>query len=95
MLEISGRGRTLLFVSHDMNAISSLCTKALELSHGCVMESSPPKDSIEHDGAEKINTENCRGLRSVNQAISDYVLDKGSVSEKFGAMRMRLLWIAE
>lgn len=82
MLEISGRGRTLLFVSHDMNAISSLCTKALELSHGRVMDSLLPKVSIGNDGAEEINVENSHGLRSVNQAISDYVLDKGSVSEK-------------
>jgi lipopolysaccharide transport system ATP-binding protein len=34
MLEISGKGRTLLFVSHDMEAINRLCNRVIELDHG-------------------------------------------------------------
>lgn len=34
MLEISGRGRTLLFVSHDMEAVNRLCNRVIELEHG-------------------------------------------------------------
>lgn len=82
MLEISGRGRTLLFVSHDMNAISSLCTTALELSHGCLVTSSQSKESFDESDVELKDSDRSHGLRPVAQAISDYVLDKGSVFEK-------------
>jgi lipopolysaccharide transport system ATP-binding protein len=34
MKDVSGRGRTVLFVSHNMSAITSLCTKALWMSDG-------------------------------------------------------------
>lgn len=92
MLEISGRGRTLLFVSHDMNAISSLCTKALELSHGRVVIDVPPlvipEDTLGTvciDGA--VNTIAAvpvveQGLREVNAAISDYVMNGQAYCEK-------------
>lgn len=81
MLQISGKGRTLLFVSHDMNAISSLCTKALELSHGRVA-SLPQQNSTITTNDREQSLQNANGLRSVNQAISDYVLEKGAVAEK-------------
>jgi lipopolysaccharide transport system ATP-binding protein len=81
MLEISGRGRTLLFVSHDMNAISSLCTKALELSHGRIADSARPKNAIQNQEPVPADNDVERGLRSVNHAISEYVLDGGLNSE--------------
>ena len=34
MKDVSGQGRTVLFVSHNMAAVSSLCTKALVLLNG-------------------------------------------------------------
>ena len=80
MLEISGgRGRTLLFVSHDMNAISTLCNKALEMSHGRVVVAG---DEAENpgEGAEVVRART--GLRTVNEAISDYVLERASSPER-------------
>lgn len=83
MLAISGRGRTLLFVSHDMNAISSLCTKALELSHGRVVDFPHSTDSTQMPDQSGSPVEhNLQGLRSVNEAISDYVLDGAARSER-------------
>lgn len=97
MLEISGGGgRTLLFVSHDMNAISSLCTQALELSHGRIVETpvasilQPPKPALNEDGiatiidnsSESPQEEARSGLRPVNDAILDYVLDKAIAAEQ-------------
>lgn len=83
MLEISNRGRTLLFVSHDMNAISSLCTNALELSHGQVVDMSHSTENNLETGQSKLPLEpNLKGLRSVSQAISDYVLDGGTCAER-------------
>ena len=37
MKDVSGEGRTVLFVSHNMGSISSLCTKGLYVSHGKVV----------------------------------------------------------
>lgn len=83
MLEISGRGRTLLFVSHDMNAISSLCTKALELSHGQVVDLPRPNDNVLVSEQSGLNIEQkSQGLRSVRQAITDYVLDGAASAER-------------
>lgn len=36
MLEIANSGRTLIFVSHDMNAVKKICSTAIEMSHGRV-----------------------------------------------------------
>ncbi len=38
--EISGKGRTVLFVSHNMNAVEELCDRVLLLRDGCVKEDS-------------------------------------------------------
>jgi lipopolysaccharide transport system ATP-binding protein len=37
MKDVSGQGRTVLFVSHNMGAISSLCDKAIVLNKGSVV----------------------------------------------------------
>ncbi|MEJ7912095.1 MAG: ABC transporter ATP-binding protein [Chitinophagaceae bacterium] len=39
MTEVAGQGRTILFVSHNMQAVTSLCEKALWLEKGKVKES--------------------------------------------------------
>jgi lipopolysaccharide transport system ATP-binding protein len=38
MSEVAARGRTVLFVSHNMNAVESLCTQAVCLENGRVRE---------------------------------------------------------
>jgi lipopolysaccharide transport system ATP-binding protein len=38
MKEVSGQGRTVLFVSHNMTAVKSLCTKIVFLENGTVKE---------------------------------------------------------
>ena len=39
-------GRTVLFVSHDVNAIQSLCTSAILLDHGRIAGSGPTMDVV-------------------------------------------------
>ena len=39
MGEVTRQGRTVLFVSHNMQAVSTLCTAAIRLSQGCMMRS--------------------------------------------------------
>lgn len=47
MLEISGKGRTLLFVSHDMEAINRLCNRVIELEHGEIKYQSAIEESTD------------------------------------------------
>jgi ABC-type polysaccharide/polyol phosphate transport system ATPase subunit len=46
MGEVAGRGRTVLFVSHNLPAISSLCTKAIRLELGKVAGEGDPAQMI-------------------------------------------------
>lgn len=83
MLQVSGQGRTLLFVSHDMNAISKLCNKALELSHGQLATAHlMPLDTSEDAKGAVSAVDRNNGLRTVNEAIADYVLEQTASSEK-------------
>lgn len=46
MGDVTGEGRTILFVSHDMAAIQALCTTAYALNHGEVFASGETNDVI-------------------------------------------------
>ena len=47
MQEVSkGEGRTILFVSHQLNSISTLCTDCLLIQNGKISERGSPKDII-------------------------------------------------
>lgn len=39
MKDVSGQGRTVLFVSHNMGAIQSLCSRSIYLKHGTIQQS--------------------------------------------------------
>jgi lipopolysaccharide transport system ATP-binding protein len=41
MSDIASQGRTVLFVSHNMSAVSRLCTRAMLLDHGRIVEDGP------------------------------------------------------
>lgn len=47
MKEVAGGGRTVLFVSHNMAAVSSLCDRVLMLKKGRVVEVGPAEDVIQ------------------------------------------------
>jgi lipopolysaccharide transport system ATP-binding protein len=49
MGDVSEQGRTILFVSHNMNAIEELCSRALLLDHGIVKKASADVRSIIRD----------------------------------------------
>ncbi len=46
MQDISGEGRTILFVSHNLSAISSLCTKGLLLGNGKIVQEGHTSDVV-------------------------------------------------
>jgi lipopolysaccharide transport system ATP-binding protein len=52
MDEVSKSGRTVLFVSHDMNAVEHLCSKSIILQNGVLIDSGPSYQLI----AKYLNT---------------------------------------
>ena len=48
MSEVASGGRTVLFVSHNMGAIESLCSRSFELADGAVVAMGPTSDVIQH-----------------------------------------------
>src|ERR1700760_4563840 len=46
--EIQERGATVLFVSHDAAAVRALCSRAILLSAGRVINDGPPSDVLNH-----------------------------------------------
>ncbi|MCO5167989.1 MAG: ABC transporter ATP-binding protein [Planctomycetes bacterium] len=46
MAEIGSRGRTVVFVSHSMAAVESLCSRCVLLDHGRVLSDGPPSRVI-------------------------------------------------
>jgi ABC-type polysaccharide/polyol phosphate transport system ATPase subunit len=44
--ELKKAGKTIVFVSHNLSAVESLCDRALLLDHGKVVTSGPPKNVI-------------------------------------------------
>jgi lipopolysaccharide transport system ATP-binding protein len=47
MAEVAGGGRTVLFVSHNLGAVGSLCPRALWLDHGRLRRDGPAREVIE------------------------------------------------
>jgi lipopolysaccharide transport system ATP-binding protein len=48
MLDLSNQGRTLLFVSHDMDAVNRICNRAIRMSHGKIVSDSSINDLSMH-----------------------------------------------
>src|ERR1700752_416395 len=46
MQSVSEQGRTVLFVSHDMTAVTRLCPRAILLDHGKVLSDGPAHDVV-------------------------------------------------
>jgi lipopolysaccharide transport system ATP-binding protein len=48
MSQVAGEGRTVLFVSHNMGAVSTLCRSALWLDKGRIVETGPTREVLDH-----------------------------------------------
>lgn len=72
MNEVAGKGRTVLFVSHNMGAINALCTRAILLQQGSISLSGRPLDVTEHylSGRGRVQDQERNGYR-VNTAALD------------------------
>ncbi|WP_243685069.1 hypothetical protein [Methanosarcina barkeri] len=48
ILEFKNSGGSIIFVSHDMNAVKIVCDSAMLLDHGHMLSSGDPKDIIDY-----------------------------------------------
>lgn len=71
-------GRTVLFVSHNMGAITKLCNKAILLNQGTILENSTPERIIS-------------SYLSLNENSSDYV-NFENVTQRRGSGKTRFKW---
>ena len=95
MKDISGYGRTVIFVSHNMTSIRNLCSKAIVLEKGQVTYSGPVENAIEQylkksniNNAEnvKLDIESSNRKYSTGEAYytQAYILNaKNEISNKF------------
>jgi lipopolysaccharide transport system ATP-binding protein len=68
MSDVAGEGRTVLFVSHNLEAVISLCSRATLIENGILIESGIPKDivSIYQNKFSDLNT-NISDLKDVER----------------------------
>jgi len=59
MLQVADQGRTLLFVSHDMDAVNRICNRAVHMAHGRIINDS------------KIEKEQSTALHQSTKTVSD------------------------
>ena len=76
MGEVAREGRTVLFVSHNMGAISRICQRSLLIQHGRLKEDGLPPDVISKYFALQKNQENStRFLQPLNKNIPICLLE--------------------
>lgn len=61
MKDVSESGRTVLFVSHDMNSIQNLCSRAILLNAGSIRFEGPTLDVVNHYNENMRETPNVIG----------------------------------
>ena len=68
MSEVAGEGRTVVFVSHNLGAITALCPKALWLDRGGLRESGPT-DKIIPQYTRSVGRELDGGLLEIDEDL--------------------------
>lgn len=68
MKDVSGQGRTVLFVSHNMGAIQSLCSRSIYLKHGTIQQTGETDKIINYYLSHELKTEDELNLK-VNKDI--------------------------
>ena len=75
-------GRTILFVSHSMDTISKICSKAILLNKGTVETSGFVNEVVSYYVSNSINENKNRDVHLISKpSIVDYQLDKNELSK--------------
>ena len=68
MEDVGQRGRTVLFVSHNMPAVTRLCKRVILLDEGTVLQDGPAAQVVGAYLSAGLGTTRRSGVRSVGQA---------------------------
>lgn len=74
MEQVSKQGRTVLFVSHNMQAVQSLCKNGLVLKNGKVLFKGGASEAVHHYLNQFSNEKRCIIGTELEQAENDYVI---------------------
>ncbi len=86
MQEIRDDGRTVLFVSHDLTSVRQLCTRALMLNGGRVVDEGTPADiTRRYERMYQEGGENMSGVADRNHPPRDYHLRRVELRNAAGA----------
>jgi lipopolysaccharide transport system ATP-binding protein len=76
MKDVSGEGRTVLFVSHNMPSIRMLCTSCMMLDKGMSVKTGTPEDVISHYLSAN-DAGGIQGTEAIPQELSVYNTGEG------------------
>lgn len=79
MKEVSGQGRTVLFVSHNLMSVKALCTQCIELGYGAIVNSGVPG---------KVIRGYVQSALDKNVSVSGYI-DEGASIHNTGNIKFR------
>lgn len=72
MKDVAGEGRTVLFVSHNMDAVQTLCPRTILLNHGCVeIDDETHKTIVSYLAHQKAKLDLGQGLVDIPRPNAD------------------------
>ena len=83
---IQERGATVLFVSHDVGALKSLCSRGIYLEHGKMMRIGSAAEVAEH--YVRVMREEMSADNTLSQSVINLESTKDNASEKIVSMNM-------
>jgi lipopolysaccharide transport system ATP-binding protein len=87
MQDLRGEGRTVLFVSHDLTSVRQLCTRALMLNGGRVVDDGAPADiTRRYERMYQEGSENTTGATERRHPPADYHLRRVELRNAAGAV---------
>jgi homopolymeric O-antigen transport system ATP-binding protein len=92
LTRIQEKGATILFVSHDINSVKSLCSSAVYLEHGKVVATGPAPEVTEHyvrNMREEMNEEQGK-LTRVSETFTDEPQDNTASLEIISETKFKI-----
>lgn len=72
ILEFKNDGGSIIFVSHDMNAVKTICDSAILLDHGRIISSGDPKDIIDYYHGIILSKSHMGNTEVIVNEVTDY-----------------------
>lgn len=83
MKDVSEQGRTVIFVSHNMGAVADLCSRAILLKHGMILQDGSTDDVIRSYVQQNMNVK-----LNDSSSLNDASVRRGTGQVRFEKIRM-------